>query len=47
MRRIGIGCLAVILLALAVALCFNVLDDEEEIEIEESSIELVVPAPHV
>lgn len=45
MKRIGLGCLVLVLLALVVALCFDVLDDEQEIEIEESRIEVVEPAP--
>jgi hypothetical protein len=45
MRRIGVGCLAVILLAIIVALCFNLGEDETEIEIEEGRIESVEAAP--
>lgn len=39
MKRLGLGCLALIALALVVALCFGVLDDDEaEIEVEEVGV---------
>ena len=47
MGRIGIGLLAVIVIILVVALCFDAFDDEQEIEIEEGRVPAVETVPAV
>ena len=45
MGRIGIGLLAVIVIILVIALCFDAFDDEQEIEIEEGRVPAVETMP--